>query len=98
MGYKLQKILLSDCTVYNIVFEDRVLGHLILTEHNTLLVQNEDLNIVPLAESFGFSGKAYIANENGYEEVMLNGNTDLAPLYEYKVINLDNQSLISEEI
>lgn len=98
MGYKLQKILLSDCTVYNILFEDRVLGHVIRTDYNTVLVQNEDLNIVPLAESFGFSGKAFVSNENGYEEVILNKTTELTPLYEYKVVNLDNQSLILKEI
>ena len=97
MGYKLQKILLNNCDVYNILFEDRILGHIIVTEENTILVQNEDLNIVPLAESFGFHGKAYVSIENGYEEVILNDSSDLKPLYEYKVVNLQDQFLISEE-
>ena len=98
MNYRLQKILLADCTVYNILFENKVLGHVIVENDNMTLIQTEDLNIVALAESFGFSGKAYMADETGYYPVVLQETKDLKPIYEYKVINLQDQILTEEVI
>jgi hypothetical protein len=91
MNYKLQKILLADCTVYNILFENKILGHVIVKNDNMTLIQTDDLNIVALAESFGFSG-------NGYHLVVLEETKELKPIYEYKVINLQDQFLTEEVI
>jgi hypothetical protein len=98
MEYKLQKILLNNCNVYNILFEDNILGHVLINDENTIVIQTDELSIVPIVESFGFSGEALLADENGYQTVMLKGNLDLAPLYEYKVIDLQDQFLTEEEI
>jgi hypothetical protein len=93
MNYELQKIILSNCNVYNILFESNILGHIIVDEDTTLLVQNDEVSIIPIAESFGFGGEAYLANEEGFEKVVLHGTPETKPLYEYKVVNLPNYSL-----
>ena len=98
MNYKLQKVLLNDCSLYNILFENTVLGHVLVNEKFTILVQNDELSIVPIVESFGFSGDVLLAKEDGYEKITLNPSLELEPLYEYKVINLQNHSLTEEEI
>ena len=89
----MQKILLKDCTVYNILFETNVLGHIISSGDSLFLIQTDELPIVPIAESFGFSGKAYLTIENTMDLVELNPASELKPLYEYKVVNLEDYSL-----
>jgi hypothetical protein len=93
MKYELQKIVLENCKVYNILFESNVLGHILVGGGKTILVPTDEISIVPIAESFGFDGPALVANENSYETVMLNGSPELKPIYEYKVVNLPDYSL-----
>lgn len=93
MKYELQKIVFNNCNVYNILFESNVIGHIIANEEKTILVQNDELSIIPIAESFGFGGNAYLAKEEGYEKIVLNPSPELKPLYEYKVVNLPEYSL-----
>lgn len=93
MKYELQKIILENCNVYNILFESNILGHILIGGGKTILVSNDEMSIVPIAESFGFDGDALLATENGYEKIVLKGSPELRPLYEYKVINLPDYSL-----
>lgn len=93
MNYELQKITLDNETVYNIIFESRLLGHVIIADEQIILVQTDELPIIPLAESFGFSGDAYLVNGDNESKVVLNGTPEFKPLYEYKVINLQGSLL-----
>ncbi|NBO36562.1 hypothetical protein EBU91_03360 [bacterium] len=98
MNYELQKIVLKNCSVYNILFEGSVLGHILMNENFSLLVQNDEIPIAPIVESFGFSGNVLLAKENGYESITLNPSEDLKAIYEFKVINLQDQILTEEVI
>jgi len=90
MNYQVQKIILKDASIYNILFEENVIGHIIVDNNEITLIQNDELSMIPIAESFGFSGKAYVAKENGFEQIVLNPSPELMPLCEYKTVNLPN--------
>jgi len=98
MDYQIQKIIFKNCTVYNILHESNVLGHVIQHENSNVLIQTDELPIIPLAESFGFQGHFYLASENGYESVELNPTDEFKPLYEFKVINFEDYSLNEAEL
>jgi hypothetical protein len=96
MKYQVQKILLKNCTVYNILFESNILGHVIDHPNSKIIVQTDELPIIPIAESLGFEGDFYAANKDGYELVNLKSTDDLKPIYEYKIINLQDYFLNEE--
>lgn len=96
MKYQVQKIILGDANIYNILFESNVIGHIIVENGEITLVENDELSIVPIAESFGFAGNAFLAKEDKFESVILNPSPELMPLCEYKAINL--QDLLLTEL
>lgn len=97
MQYELQKIILEKGNVYNILFDSNLLGHVLAEENSIILIQTDEMPIVPLAEAFGFSGEAYLATENGYSKIILNPTPELQPIFEYKVVNLPG-SFLTEEV
>lgn len=97
MKYELQKIVMKNCVVYNILHEGTILGHVLENENSNILIQVGDLPIVPLAESFGFEGTYLIINEDSEESVELNSTPDFKPIYEFKVFNYSDYFL-SESI
>lgn len=97
MGYELQKVILEKGNVYNIFFDSRLLGHVLIENDTMILAQTDEVPIIPLVESFGFSGEAYIAEHQGYSKIMLKGTPEFTPLYEYKVVNLPDCFLSEAE-
>lgn len=97
MGYELQKVILEKGNVYNIFFDSNLLGHVLVENNTMILVQTDEIPIVPLAESFGFSGEAYVSEGDKYSKITLNGTSELQPIYEYKVLNLPNCFLTESE-
>lgn len=93
MNYELQKITLENEVVYNILFESKLLGHVILSDEQMTLVQAGELPIAPIAESFGFSGEANLVEGENSSKVMLNSTPEFKPLYEYKIVNLPDSAL-----
>ncbi|MEO5366010.1 MAG: hypothetical protein H7831_06590 [Magnetococcus sp. WYHC-3] len=98
MDYEIQKVIFKNCTVYNILHESNILGHVIQHENSNVLIQTDELPIIPLAESFGFQGHFYLATEDGYQSVNLNPTSEFKPLYEFKVINLEDHLLTESEL
>ena len=93
MRYDIQKIIMKNCTVYNILHESTLLGHIIENEDSKVLVQTDEIPIIPLVESFGFEGKFWLVENEDYKLVELKPTPDFIPLYEFKVINFDNYFL-----
>lgn len=93
MKYELQKIVMKNCDIYNVLFESNVLGHILLSENSNILVQVGDLDIISLAESFGFEGNFLLADGEEYKTVNLSPALDFSPLYEFKIINLNDYFL-----
>lgn len=91
MTYEIQKIILKNCTVYNILLESELLGHVIEEENKKLLVQTSKLNIIPIAESLGFDGSFVCENGEELKIVQLN-SSGVVPV-NFKVINLQEHSL-----
>jgi hypothetical protein len=83
-------MVLKDANIYNILFESNIIGHIIIDQNEITLIENDELSLIPIAESFGFSGTAYLAKENGFEQVILKPSPELMPLCECKTINLPN--------
>jgi len=98
MGYELQKVILEKGNVYNIFFKSNLLGHVLVENDTMILVQTDEIPIIPLVESFGFSGEAYVSEGNKYSKICLNPAPELRPIYEYKVVNLPNCFLTESEI
>jgi hypothetical protein len=98
MNYEIQKVIFKNCTVYNILHESNILGHVIEHENSNVLIQTDELPIVPIAESFGFQGHFYLGSEDGYESVNLTPTSEFKPLCEFKVINFDHYSLNEVEL
>ena len=96
MKYQVQKIILRDANIYNILFESNIVGHIIVENGEITLVENDELSMIPIAESFGFAGNAFLAREDKFESVVLNPSPELMPLCEYKAINL--QDLLLTEL
>jgi len=97
MKYELQKIIMKNCTVYNFLYETRLLGHLMETDDSRVLVQTSDISIIPIAESFLFEGSCWLVENDEYKLITLNASPEFTPLYEYKVINLDENLLLESE-
>jgi hypothetical protein len=91
MNYEIQKIILKNCTVYNILLESELLGHVIEEENKNLLIQTSDLNIIPIAESLGFNGSFICEINDNYEIIKLN-SSGVVPV-NFKVINLQEHFL-----
>lgn len=96
MKYQVQKIILGDANIYNVLFESNVVGHIIVDNNEITLVQNDELSMIPIAENFGFAGNAFLAKEDKFESIVLNPSPELMPLCEYKAINL--QDLLLTEL
>ena len=93
MSYELQKIIMKNCTVYNILHEGNILGHVLESPDSNLLVQTSDIPIIPLAESFGFEGNYLILNDTETVNVVLTPTPDFKPLYEFKTFNYSDYFL-----
>lgn len=98
MKYTVQKIVMENSNVYNFLYENELLGHLIDTEDSRVLVQTSDISIIPIVESFNFSGNCWIVENEEYKLITLNPSPELEPLYEFKVVNLSDNLLIESEI
>ena len=91
MTYEIQKIILKNCVVYNILLESELLGHVIEEDNKKLLVQTTELNIIPIAESLGFDGSFICESNKKFKIVELN-SSGVVPV-NFKVINLQEHSL-----
>ena len=91
MTYEIQKIILKNCVVYNILLESELLGHVIEEDNKKLLVQTTELNIIPIAESLGFDGSFICESNKEFKIVELN-SSGVVPV-NFKVINLQEHSL-----
>lgn len=98
MGYELQKVILEKGNVYNIFFDSRLLGHVLIENDTMILAQTDEVPIIPLVESFGFAGEAHVAEPDGYSKINLKPTPEFTPLYEYKVLNLPECFLTESEI
>lgn len=94
MKYTVQKIVMENSNVYNFIYENELLGHLIDTEDSRVLVQTSDISIIPIAESFNFSGYCWLLENDEYKLITLNPSPELEPIYEFKVVNLVNNLLV----
>jgi hypothetical protein len=93
MDYELQKVILNNATVYNILFESNILGHVVLIDNCNILIQNSEIDIKTLAESFGFEGHFLISENEKYNPVTLTSDEFLKPNYSFKVLNLNEYFL-----
>ena len=93
MKYEIQKIIMENCTIYNFLYENRVLGHFIENDDSKVLVQTDEISIIPIAESFLFEGPCWLSENGEYKLIELNPSPELTPLYEFKSINLENYTL-----
>ena len=93
MNYELQKVILNNATIYNILFESEVLGHIIVLENSNILVQNSEIDIKILGESFGYNGHFLLCENEEYTAVTLNSDEFLKPDYSFKVLNLNEYFL-----
>lgn len=83
--------------VYNFLYENELIGHVLENDDSRVLVPVSDTSIVPVAESFGFDGPAWYLEEGEYKLITLSAATELKPIYEFKVINLSDYLLLQEE-
>jgi len=97
MKYTVQKIVMENSNVYNFLYENELLGHLIDTEDSRVLVQTSDISIIPIVESFNFSGNCWLLEDGEYKLITLNPVPILEPIYEFKVINLSDNLLSESE-
>lgn len=93
MKYELQKVIMKNCTVYNILHESKILGHIVYNDTSKIIVSATKLPIVPIVESFGFEGKFLLAKNDNYEVVELKATPEFTPIFEFKVINLEDNFL-----
>lgn len=98
MKYTVQKIIMQNSNIYNFLYENELLGHLIETDDSRVLVQTSDISIIPVVESFNFSGECWLLENENYKLINLNSSPELEPLYEFKVINLSDYLLVESEI
>lgn len=98
MKYTVQKIVMKNSNVYNFLYENKLLGHVIDTEDSRVLVQTSDISIIPIVESFNFSGNCWLLEDGEYKLKTLNPSPELQPLYEFKVVNLSENLLVESEI
>jgi hypothetical protein len=98
MKYTVQKIIMQNSNIYNFLYENELLGHLIETDNSRVLVQTSDISIIPVVESFNFSGECWLLENENYKLINLNSSPELEPLYEFKVINLSDYPLVESEI
>lgn len=98
MKYNVQKVIMENCTVYNFLYKNELLGHLIESEDSRVLVETSDTSIIPIAESFNIGGKVWLLEDGDYKLVTLNPSPEMQPMYEFKVINLPDLFLTESEI
>jgi len=84
---------MKNCVVYNILHESTILGHIIHDGTSKLIVSSTELPIIPIVESFGFEGKFLLAKNDTYEVVELKATPEFTPIFEFKVINLEDNFL-----
>lgn len=97
MKYNVQKVIMENCTVYNFLYENELLGHLIESEDSRVLVETSDTSIIPIAESFNIGGNVWLLEDGDYKLVTLNPSPEMQPIYEFKVINLPDLFLAESE-
>ena len=97
MKYNVQKIIMKNANVYNFLHENVLLGHLIDNGESQVLIQTSDISIVPIVESFNFSGDCWLLEDGEYKLVNLSPSPELEPIYEFKVINLSDNLLTESE-
>ena len=97
MKYNVQKVIMENCTVYNFLYENELLGHLIESEDSRVLVETSDTSIIPIAESFNIGGNVWFLEDGDYKLVTLNPSPEMQPIYEFKVINLPDLFLAESE-
>jgi len=88
---------MENCTVYNFLYENELLGHLIESEDSRVLVETSDTSIIPIAESFNVGGNVWLLEDGDYKLVTLNPSPEMQPIYEFKVINLPDLFLAESE-
>lgn len=89
---------MQNSNIYNFLYENELLGHLIETDDSRVLVQTSDISIIPVVESFNFSGECWLLENENYKLINLNSSPELEPLYEFKVVNLSDYLLVESEI
>jgi hypothetical protein len=98
MKYDIQKVIMKNATIYNFLYENTILGHLIETDDSKVLIQSSDVPLQPIAESFGFEGTMWLFEDEDYKLTNLTPTPEFKPNYDFKVINLSENFLIEEEI
>jgi hypothetical protein len=97
MKYNVQKIIMKNTNVYNFLHESELLGHLIDNGDSQVLIPVSDISIIPIVESFNFSGDCWLIENGEYKLITLNPVPILEPIYEFKVINLSDNLLSESE-
>ena len=88
MKYDIQKVIMKNATIYNFLYEDTILGHLIETNDSKVLIQSSELPLKPIAESFGFGGQVWLFEDEDYKLTNLTPTPDFKPNYDFKVIKI----------
>lgn len=92
MDYDIQKLILENAIVYNILLNETLLGHIVnFTNGQKYIIQADDsINFSLIAEEFGFSGNFTFLNEN--VKLNLHGSNQIKEA-NYKVFNFDYLTL-----
>jgi hypothetical protein len=98
MKYTIQKIIMENCTIYNFLYKNELLGHLIENQNSKVLVKTSDTPIIPIVEAFNISGDVWLLEDGDYKLRTLNGTSDFEPIFEFKVVNLSDNLLTESEI
>jgi len=98
MKYTVQKIIMENCTIYNFLYKDELLGHLLENENSRVLIETSDTPLIPIAESFNISGDVWLLEDGDYKLKTLNGTPAFEPIFEFKVVNLSDNFLTESEI
>jgi hypothetical protein len=98
MGYEIQKIVLKNCNVYTFLFESKIIGYILDNENSKILIQTTETPIIPIAESFGFSGNFLISDSySNYNLVKLEESEFNINPQNFKVVNLIEYSLSEKD-
>jgi hypothetical protein len=94
MEYNIQKLILENATVYNILLDDHILGHIIENNDGSkyILQSHPTINFSLIAEELGFNGEFNILNENSEDHVKLL-KSETSKSANFKVFNFDYLTL-----
>jgi len=94
MEYNIQKLILENGIVYNILLDEHILGHIIENNDGSkyMLQSHPTINFPLIAEELGFNGQFNILNENSEDQVKLVNSKNLK-FAEFKVFNFDYLTL-----